>query len=99
MVGLFELFKFVDRLDQILILTGVLCASVAGCMFPLMFYIFGDLTNAFALQAVISPDQFMDLIVAVVWKMCAIGIINVTKYFICQPTNNKHLSSQVEACG
>ena len=78
MVGLFELFKFVDSLDQLLILTGVLCASVAGCMFPLMFYIFGDLTNAFALQAVISPEQFMDLIISVVWKMCAIG--NVTKY-------------------
>ena len=73
MVGLIELFKFVDGLDQLLILTGVLCASVAGCMFPLMFYIFGDLTNAFALQAVIPPDQFMDLVIAVVWKMCAIG--------------------------
>ena len=75
MVGLIELFKFVDGLDQLLILIGVLCASVAGCMFPLMFYIFGDLTNAFALQAVIPPDQFMDLVVAVVWKMCAIGKI------------------------
>ena len=75
MVGLFELFKFVDGLDRLLILTGVLCASVAGCMFPLMFYIFGDLTNAFALQAVIPPEQFMDLVVAVVWKMCAIGNI------------------------
>ena len=88
MVGLFELFKFVDSLDQLLILTGVLCASVAGCMFPLMFYIFGDLTNAFALQAVISPEQFMDLIISVVWKMCAIG--NVTNYFICQQKNIDH---------
>ena len=76
MVGLFELFKFVDGLDRLLILSGLIFASVAGCMFPLMFYIFGDLTNAFALQPVITPDQFMDLVVAVVWKMCAIGNIS-----------------------
>ena len=73
MVGFFEMFKFVDGLDQLLILIGVICASVAGCMFPLMFYIFGDLTNAFALEGVLPPDEFMDLVVAVVWKMCAIG--------------------------
>lgn len=78
MVGFFEMFKFVDGLDQLLILIGVICASVAGCMFPLMFYIFGDLTNAFALEGVLPPDEFMDLVVAVVWKMCAIGKVCIS---------------------
>ena len=40
-------------------------------------YIFGDLTTAFALQPVITPDQFTHLVVAVVWKMCAIGNIKL----------------------
>ena len=87
MVGFFEMFKFVDGLDQLLILIGVICASVAGCMFPLMFYIFGDLTNAFALEGVLPPDEFMDLVVAVVWKMCAIGRV---VYQLWESANLKH---------
>ena len=72
-VGLFEMFKFADSVDKLLILSGLVFAAVAGSMFPIMFFIFGDLTNAFALQGIISDEEFMELVVSFIWKMCSIG--------------------------
>ena len=60
-------------MDKLFIFLGVVFAIVCGAVFPLMFYIFGDLTNVFALQGQISKEEFMAGVVAVVWKMSAIG--------------------------
>ena len=47
-VGLFELFKFADKLDAILILVGVVSAIICGCIFSAMFIMFGDVTDVLA---------------------------------------------------
>ena len=73
-VGLFQLFKYSDGIDKLFIFLGIVFAIVCGAVFPLMFYIFGDLTNVFALQSQVSPEEFMAGVVAVVWKMSAIGM-------------------------
>lgn len=76
-VGLFEMFKYSDAIDKLFIFLGVIFAIVCGAVFPLMFYIFGDLTNVFALQGIVSDEEFMAGVVEVVWKMCAIGKIRL----------------------
>ena len=73
-VGLFEMFKYSDAIDKLFLFLGVVFAIVCGAVFPLMFYIFGDLTNVFALQGIVSDEEFMAGVVEVVWQMCAIGI-------------------------
>ena len=80
---MFQLFKYSDGVDKLFIFLGVVFAIVCGAVFPLMFYIFGDLTNVFALQEQISKEEFMAGVVAVVWKMCAIGTFEKKTFHLC----------------
>uniref|UniRef100_A0A8C5FRD0 ATP-binding cassette, sub-family B (MDR/TAP), member 4 n=1 Tax=Gadus morhua TaxID=8049 RepID=A0A8C5FRD0_GADMO len=45
MVGPIELFRFADGLDITLIVVGTLMSMVNGVVLPLMFMVFGDLTD------------------------------------------------------
>ena len=47
-VGLFELFKFADKLDLFLIILGIVMAIICGCIFSAMFVMFGDVTDVLA---------------------------------------------------
>ena len=47
-VGLGELFKFADTTDKLLLLVGTLGAITTGCLFSLMFIMFGDVTQVLA---------------------------------------------------
>ena len=47
-VGLFELFKFADKLDVFLIILGIVMAIICGCIFSAMFIMFGDVTDVLA---------------------------------------------------
>ena len=76
-VGLVELFKFSDSLDKIFIVLGVVNAIICGAVFPLMFYIFGDLTDVFSQfdnpLTQMSDKELMSGVLDIVWKMCSIG--------------------------
>ena len=76
-VGLIELFKFSDSVDKIFIFLGIVNAIICGAVFPLMFYIFGDLTDIFSQfdnpLTQLSDEQLMESVLGVVWKMCSIG--------------------------
>ena len=45
-VGLFEIYRFADKLDAFLMIIGMIGALIAGAVFPVMFFIFGNLTDA-----------------------------------------------------
>lgn len=47
-VGLFELFKFADKLDVILIVLGIISGITCGCIFSVMFIMFGNVTDVLA---------------------------------------------------
>ena len=76
-VGLFELFKFSDSVDKFFIFFGMINAVLCGAVFPIMFYIFGDLTDVFSQfdnpTTTMSTDQLMDKVLEIVYQMCAIG--------------------------
>ena len=76
-VGLLELFKFSDSVDKIFILLGVVNAVICGAVFPLMFYIFGDLTDVFSQfdnpLTQLTDKELMSGVLDIVWKMCSIG--------------------------
>ena len=46
-VGILELFSFADKWDVFWICLGIFGAVGAGAVFPIMFAVFGDLTDAF----------------------------------------------------
>ena len=45
-MGLFEIYRFADKLDAFLMIIGMIGAVIAGAVFPVMFFIFGNLTDA-----------------------------------------------------
>ena len=45
-VGLFEIYRFADKWDAFLMIVGMIGALIAGAVFPVMFYLFGSLTDA-----------------------------------------------------
>ena len=76
-VGLFELFKFSDSVDKFFIFFGIINAVLCGAVFPIMFSIFGDLTDVFsqfeAETSTMSTDVLMNQVLEIVYKMCGIG--------------------------
>ena len=46
-VGVIELFAFADKWDVFLIIMGLIGAVIAGAIFPIMFAIFGNITDGF----------------------------------------------------
>lgn len=45
-VGLFELFRYADKIDVLLIVIGTIAATIHGAGFPVMIIVFGDMTNS-----------------------------------------------------
>ena len=85
-VGLIELFKFSDSVDKIFIFLGIVNAIICGAVFPLMFYIFGDLTDIFSQfdnpLTQLSDEQLMESVLGVVWKMCSIGAAMWVSHYV-----------------
>ncbi|CAF4207500.1 unnamed protein product [Rotaria magnacalcarata] len=46
-VGFFELFRYADRIDRILIFVGICCGIIDACCFTGIFILFGQLTGTF----------------------------------------------------
>ncbi|XP_038653374.1 ATP-dependent translocase ABCB1 isoform X1 [Scyliorhinus canicula] len=46
-VGFFELFRFADRLDILMMTIGLFCAVLQGISLPLMIIVFGQMTDSF----------------------------------------------------
>ncbi|XP_021243281.1 ATP-binding cassette sub-family B member 5 isoform X2 [Numida meleagris] len=53
-VGIFELFRYADGVDILLMVVGLIAAAANGTGLPLMIIIFGDMTNVFVLSGVNS---------------------------------------------
>ncbi|KAL2084174.1 hypothetical protein ACEWY4_019692 [Coilia grayii] len=47
MVGTFEIFRFADSVDVLLMVFGTIMAMANGAILPLMVIVFGDMTNSF----------------------------------------------------
>ncbi|KAK7508463.1 hypothetical protein BaRGS_00000029 [Batillaria attramentaria] len=47
MVGLFQVFRFADCLDILMMIVGSLCAAVNGAALPAMIIVFGDMIDLF----------------------------------------------------
>ncbi|XP_030824814.1 ATP-binding cassette sub-family B member 5 [Camarhynchus parvulus] len=56
MVGIFELFRYADGLDLLLMIVGLVAAAANGTGMPLMIIIFGEMTNSFVLSGVQPND-------------------------------------------
>ncbi|XP_064267922.1 ATP-binding cassette sub-family B member 5 isoform X1 [Passer domesticus] len=54
MVGVFELFRYADGVDVLLMIVGLVAAAANGTGMPLMIIIFGEMTNSFVLSGVQS---------------------------------------------
>ncbi|XP_065609379.1 ATP-binding cassette sub-family B member 5 [Cyrtonyx montezumae] len=53
-VGIFELFRYADWVEILLMVVGLIAAAANGTGLPLMIIIFGDMTNVFVLSGVNS---------------------------------------------
>uniref|UniRef100_A0A8C9G1R8 ABC transmembrane type-1 domain-containing protein n=1 Tax=Pavo cristatus TaxID=9049 RepID=A0A8C9G1R8_PAVCR len=56
-VGIFELFRYADWVDILLMVVGLIAAAANGTGLPLMIIIFGDMTNIFVLSGVNSSTS------------------------------------------
>ncbi|XP_010127954.1 PREDICTED: multidrug resistance protein 1-like, partial [Chlamydotis macqueenii] len=54
MVGLFELFRYADWVDVLLMVIGLIAALANGTGLPLMIIVFGEVTNSFVLSGINS---------------------------------------------
>ncbi|KAG8435252.1 hypothetical protein GDO86_013268 [Hymenochirus boettgeri] len=57
MVGFFELLRFADSVDIILMIVGLICALASGTGLPIMIIIFGEMTDAFVASGAQSTNQ------------------------------------------
>ncbi|GAV01568.1 hypothetical protein RvY_12259 [Ramazzottius varieornatus] len=46
-VGVFEIFRFADKWDIMLMVVGTICATIFGLCLPVMIIVLGDMTNSF----------------------------------------------------
>ncbi|XP_069716416.1 ATP-binding cassette sub-family B member 5 [Phaenicophaeus curvirostris] len=53
-VGIFELFRYADWLDVLLMTVGLIAAAANGTGLPLMIIVFGEMTNIFVLSGINS---------------------------------------------
>ncbi|KAG9485029.1 hypothetical protein GDO78_008248, partial [Eleutherodactylus coqui] len=57
MVGFFELFRYADCLDILLMIVGMVCALAAGTGLPIMIIVFGEMTDAFVQSGVTKNEN------------------------------------------
>ena len=85
-VGILEMFKFADGADKFLLLIGIIFSICCGAIFPLMFVVFGTVSNVFTQKdmGLTSDEEFMKQVLDFVWKMSAIGgAMWFAHYFVC----------------
>ncbi|XP_030350565.1 ATP-binding cassette sub-family B member 5 isoform X1 [Strigops habroptila] len=59
-VGIFELFRYADHVDVLLMVVGLIAAIANGTGMPLMVIVYGDMTNSFVqsgVQSNVSEDS------------------------------------------
>ncbi|KAL8602924.1 hypothetical protein ACOMHN_062619 [Nucella lapillus] len=57
-VGIFEVFRFSDKLDRFLMFMGTICAAANGTALPAMIIVFGDMIDLFVDTCIYS--EFLD---------------------------------------
>jgi len=74
-VGLISMFQFADGFDMFLLFMGILFAIGCGAIFPVMFIMFGTVSNVFTQRdgGFTTDEQFMDQILEFVWQISAVG--------------------------
>jgi len=89
-VGLIELFKFADKLDVFLIIFGLLNAVICGCIFSVMFIMFGDITDVLTRYQPDGTrnDPFMNGVIKFAYEISLVGLgIMVTHYLFVASLN------------
>jgi len=92
-VGITELFKFADRLDVFLIIFGLVNSLICGCIFSVMFIMFGDITDVLTRYQApeiegASNDAFMDGVIKFAYEISLVGLgIMVTHYLFVAALN------------
>ncbi|XP_059667590.1 ABC transporter B family member 1-like [Cornus florida] len=71
-VGFFELFRFADKLDYILMAIGSVGAFVHGCSLPLFLRFFADLVNSFG-SNINDVDKMVDEVVKYAFYFLVVG--------------------------
>ncbi|XP_018541648.1 ATP-binding cassette, sub-family B (MDR/TAP), member 4 [Lates calcarifer] len=61
MVGPITVFRFADTWDIVMILTGTLMAMANGVVLPLMCIVFGDMTDSFVKDTILSHTNLSSL--------------------------------------
>ncbi|XP_074509789.1 ATP-dependent translocase ABCB1 isoform X5 [Sebastes fasciatus] len=57
MVGPIEVFRFANGLDIVMIIGGTVCAIIHGVVLPIMFIVFGDMTDSFVDNAMMTQNN------------------------------------------
>ena len=79
-VGLFELYKFSDTTDKLVLALGVVMAITCGSLFSVMYIMFGDVTQALAtyqLPAVGGEDKdkiFLEAVIKFAVEISLLGL-------------------------
>ena len=79
-VGLFELYKFSDSTDKLVLALGVIMAIACGSLFSIMYIMFGDVTLALAnyqLPPVGDEDKdqiFLDAVIKFAIEISLLGV-------------------------
>ncbi|KAH9309148.1 hypothetical protein KI387_037059, partial [Taxus chinensis] len=80
-VGFFKLFAFADKVDRMLMFTGLVGAITAGLPLPLMTYLFGDVFDVFGTQGV-TTHMLLHKVTVAMLKCFFVAAITSTAFFI-----------------
>ncbi|KFM27090.1 ABC transporter B family member 4 [Auxenochlorella protothecoides] len=72
-ISYFQLYRYADRTDKLLILGGIVGAGLNGAGMPVFSIVFGNLINSFGLN-VLDPDVLKDQVNTIVPQFIYIGI-------------------------
>ncbi|CAI7780581.1 unnamed protein product [Closterium sp. NIES-53] len=92
-----QLFKFADKWDILLMIVGSVCAVGLGMAMPMISLLFGELTNAFG-QNTSDVNQLMDAVTSVALKFLYLAIgAAVAAYFemACWMTTGERQAARV----
>ncbi|KAM4030758.1 ATP-dependent translocase ABCB1-like isoform 2-T3 [Anomaloglossus baeobatrachus] len=61
MVGFFELFRYADFWDKLLMIIGLACSLASGTGLPIMIIVFGEMTDAFVQSGINANGTTMNM--------------------------------------
>ncbi|XP_041708101.1 ATP-dependent translocase ABCB1-like isoform X2 [Coregonus clupeaformis] len=65
MIGAIALFRFADGWDRLMMVLGTIMAIVNGTVLPLMYIVFGDMTDSFIRDSIQTQNNFTSAVVLV----------------------------------